>query len=84
MAYRLMITAELNNWRLNGNNNGVTGTIHNSTDEDYVDGDEFAILNMKHMSHYPSFKTDVTDSEEHWLIQTYSNKFFLLYKSQMR
>lgn len=83
MAYHLTITAELNDWSLNGHG-GVVGTIHNSSDKAYVDGTRFEILNLKRMTHYPAFKSDATSDPEHWLVHTYSDKFFLLYKSQMR
>jgi hypothetical protein len=84
MIYRLMITAELQWWRNDPDNSTVEGIIHNSVSPDFKDGDYHTILNYKIITYYPGFTTDVLQSEEHWVVQTQNNNYFILYKSQER
>lgn len=84
MVYRLTITAELNKWSLNDEKNSVVGVVHNSNDPHLPDGLHYYIFSFRSMTHYPAYKTDVLDQEEHWLVLTTSGKYFVLYKSQMQ
>ncbi len=84
MPYRLTITAELNNWCLDAENNSIVGVIHNSNDSTLPDGLHYYILNFRSMTHYPAFKIDTLDQEEHWLVLTAAGRYFVLYKSQMQ
>ena len=85
MGYRLMIIAELKQWRVDDERRTVTGIIHNTTSpRDYAEGEKYSILNFKGKTHYPSFDKDPLAIQEHWLIETHLGKFFILYKSQER
>lgn len=85
MGYKLQITAELKQWQLDDERCNVTGTIHNTSEpSEYKENDRFSILNFVEKTHYPAFKTDTFQTEEHWLIKTHTGKYFVLYRSQMK
>ncbi len=85
MVYRIIITAELKQWRLNEESRTVTGIIHNTNNpRDYPEGEKYSILNYKSKTHYPAFDVDPVANKEHWLVETHLSRFFVLYKAQER
>lgn len=83
MAYNKKINqintaAELRQWLLDDERSTVIGTIHNSNSRDYVNGDRYTVLNFKHMTHYPA----TSHCEEHWLLKTQTDNYFILNASE--
>ena len=78
MVRQLTIIAELKDWHLDDENNNITGTIHNSKDKWYPDGERFHFLSIRGMSHYTE------DNEEYWLVMTQIGNYFKCYRRDMR
>ena len=81
MVRQLTITAELNQWSLDDERRTVKGIIHNSTREEFKEGEEYLILNFKNMSRMPLFGNGEGD---YFLVQTQLNNYFKLYRSEMK
>ncbi len=84
MPHQLTITAELKHWRLDDERYNVEGIVHNSTSPNYNEGDIIVLLNFKTITHYPAYLVDPLHIEEHWIVKTQTNKYFILYKSQQQ
>lgn len=70
------ITAELKSWRLRGP--GVEGTIYNSIDPEYRDGEKFILMNLT-LQHYPYAQDFWPD---HWVVSTQTGKHFIMVSTE--
>lgn len=74
----MTITAELIFWKLR-ENGAVQGTIYNSTDPEYNDGEDYIFMNTR-LTHYPRAEGFWPD---HFIMKIHTDKYFILADREM-
>lgn len=75
-----IITASLLNWVLEPGPI-IRGTISNSIDSEYEDGERFIFINVVSFEHYEEMPNNWPD---HYLLKTNTDKYFMCLSSEQK